>query len=133
MQGSHPSSPFSESLERIVHDTIGCALEVHRQLGPGLLEAIYADALAIELDLQKLRFHREFEIAIQYRGIPLRLHRVDLVVEGQVLVEIKAVERMHPLYHAQVLSYLRASGLRIGLLINFNSHLLKEGIKRIVL
>lgn len=133
MQGPHPFAPFSESIERIVHDTIGCALEVHRRLGPGLLESIYADALAIELDIQKLRFQREFEIAIRYRDIPLRSHRVDMVIEGEVLVELKAVERMLPLYHAQVLSYLRASGLRIGLLINFNSHLLKEGIKRIVL
>jgi GxxExxY protein len=128
----HPDSRVSEATDLIVHATIGCALEVHRRLGPGLLEAIYADALAIELDFQKLRFRREFEIGITYRDVPLRTHRIDLVVEGQVLVELKAVERMLPLYEAQVISYLRASRLPVGLLINFNSHLLKAGIRRFV-
>lgn len=126
------SSPLPESTERVVHDTIGCALEVHRRLGPGLLEGIYADALAIELDFQKLRFQREYEIPIRYRDFPLRSHRVDLVVEGQVLIELKAVERLLPLFRAQVISYLKASGLRIGLLINFNSQFLKDGVRRIV-
>lgn len=128
----HLASTLPAMTEGVVRDTIGAALEVHRRLGPGLLEAIYADALGIELDFRKLRFQREFEVAIRYRDIPLRSHRVDVVVEGLVLVELKATERMLPLYQAQVISYLRASGLRVGLLINFNSHLLKEGIKRIV-
>ena len=125
-------SELPETTERVVRDTIGCAIEVHRRLGPGLLEAIYADALAIELDVAKLHFQREHEIAILYRGHPLRPHRVDLVIEGRVLVELKAVERMLPLYQAQVISYLKASGLRVGLLINFNSTVMKEGLRRIV-
>jgi GxxExxY protein len=125
-------SELSEVTERVVRETINCAFEVHRQLGPGLLEGIYADALAIELDLAKLAFQREQEIAILYRGHRLRPHRVDLVVEGLVLVELKAVERVLPLYQAQVISYLKASGLRVGLLMNFNSALLKEGLRRFV-
>lgn len=125
-------SPLSETTECIVRETIGCAIEVHKRLGPGLLEGIYADALAIELDFRKLRFDREHEIAIRYRGHQLRSHRADLIVEGQVLVELKAVERLEPLFHAQVISYLRASGLRVGLLMNFNSRFLRDGLRRVV-
>lgn len=113
--------------------TIGCGLEVHKRLGPGLLEGIYGDALAIELDLAQLAFERELAIPVHYRGHQLRSHRVDLIVEGQVLVELKAIERMDALHQAQVMSYLKASGLRVGLLMNFNSRFLRDGLRRIVL
>jgi len=126
-------SPLDEETERVVTDVVDCALEVHRQLGPGLLEAIYADAFGLELQYRKLRFEREKPFQIYYRERPLRIQRIDLIVEDKVLIEIKAVERLHAVHQAQVLAYLKATGLRIGLLMNFNNDLLKGHIRRIIL
>lgn len=112
---------------------IGCAIEVHRQLGPGLFEGIYESALCVELELQGLRFQRQVQAPILYKGRPVGDYRLDLLVEDQVVVEVKAVERFDPVFEAQVLTYLRASGRRVGLLINFNNKLLSAGIKRFVL
>lgn len=110
---------------------IGAAIEVHRELGPGLLESAYEAALAHELALRGVRFARQKEMPVRYKGFLIEVgYRLDLLVEEQVVVELKAVTEMHPIYEAQLITYLRLSGLRVGLLINFNVPRLKEGIIR---
>jgi GxxExxY protein len=109
---------------------IQCAIEVHRQLGPGLLESIYESAMAIELAENELRFERQVQAPILYREQLLGEHRIDLVVEKAVVVELKSVERFDRVFEAQILTYLKLTGLKTGLLINFNSRLVTEGIRR---
>lgn len=122
-----------DAVESLVHSTIGCSIVVHRALGPGLLEGIYSRAICIELQERGIPFEREKQIPVLYRGHFLCHHRLDIVVAGEVVLEVKAVDKVHPVYHAQVLSYLRISEIRVGLLINFNVPVLQDGIKRIVL
>jgi|SRR6478736_710715 len=118
----------------ITDSIIGAAIRVHRALGPGLLESAYQTCLGHELELSGKSIRREVEIPIQYRGLVVTPgYRADLLVDDQVIVEIKAVERIHPIHQAQVLTYLRATGLRTGLLINFNVQVLKDGLHRLVL
>jgi GxxExxY protein len=117
----------------ITERIIGCALEVHRQLGAGLLESAYEAALCIEFEEQGVRYSRQAPVPILYKGHILGDYRLDLLVEDSVVVEVKSVERLDPIFHAQVPTYMRASGKRVGLLINFNSRLLKDGIKRFVI
>jgi GxxExxY protein len=124
---------FPEQKDPLTERIIGCAIEVHRVLGPGLLEASYEAALAIEFESAKLRFQRQLVIPVSYKGQPIGEHRLDFLVEDAVIVELKSVERYDPIFEAQVLTYLRLSSKRRGLLINFNSRLLKEGVKRFVL
>ena len=121
--------PHSDLTER----TLGAAMEVHRTLGPGYLEEIYERAMAEELRQAGLRCEEQRNFAVYYRGVEVGTHRADLVVDGAVLVELKAVDELHPRHSAQVKSTLKASGLEVGLLINFNVAVLKDGIKRIVL
>jgi len=130
----HKTTPAcSPEVEAIVTKTIGCALRVHQALGPGYSEAIYHDAMAIDLGLEGVRYEREVEIQLTYRSQPLRLHRLDLVVEGVLVVELKSVERLARVHEAQILSYLRAGHYRVGLLMNFNSEWLKGSLRRFVL
>lgn len=124
---------FTEQKDPLTERIIGCAIEVHRVLGPGLLEASYEAALAIELESAKLRFQQQLIVPVFYKGRPIGDHRLDFVVEDAVILELKSVERFDPIFEAQVLTYLRLSGKRRALLINFNSRLLKDGIKRFVL
>ncbi len=112
---------------------IGCAIAVHRQLGPGLLESIYESALCVELELNGLRYERQIAFPLSYRDRLIGEFRLDLIVQHSVVLELKSVERMDPAFDAQLLTYLRLTGIKKGLLINFNSRLLKDGIKRIVL
>lgn len=126
-------SPLEPETENIVTNVIDGAVAVHKELGPGLLERTYADAMSIELRHRKIRFEREREILLFYRGEPLRTHRIDLIVEDRMLLELKAVDRLAPVHRAQVLSYLKASRLRLGLLINFNADWLRGNIRRIIL
>lgn len=123
---------MADATELVIQRTIGAAIEVHRALGPGLLEGIYGDAMAIELDFRGLKFETERQYVLAYREKPLREQKIDLVIEDVLIVELKAVENLHPVHEAQVISYLRASKIRAGLLLNFNKLLMKEGIKRIV-
>jgi len=112
---------------------IGAAIEVHRQLGPGLLESAYEECLCYELSLRRLAFERQKPLPIDYKG--LRLHcayRLDLIVDDKVIVEIKAMDGLLPIHTAQLLTYLKAAGKELGLLINFNVPILRSGIKRIV-
>ena len=112
---------------------LGGAIEVHRELGPGLLESAYEQCLCHELSLRGLAFRRQVDLPVQYKGIKLDCgYRMDIVVQDLVVVELKAVDELLPLRQAQLLTYLKLSGLSLGLLINFNVPLLKEGIKRIV-
>jgi GxxExxY protein len=122
-----------DEIEVTMRETIGCCINVHRELGPGLLESTFARAVCLELDAAGISFEVEKHIPVTYRGYPLCHHRLDLVVASQVVVEIKAVDRLAPVHHAQLLNYLRVSGLRAGLLVNFNVPVLRDGIRRVVL
>jgi GxxExxY protein len=126
-------SPLPDDLELIVERTIGCCINVHRELGPGLLESIYVRGVCVELEVSGIVFEQEKRIPVLYRGKLLCHQRLDVVVEQKIILEIKCAERLHPVHHAQLLSYLKISGLRVGLLLNFNSAVLKDGLKRIVL
>jgi GxxExxY protein len=129
----HVPTPLSDEIERLMHDTIGCCIAVHRALGPGLLEIIYSRALALELSVAKIRFEREKPYAVCYRGAVLHEQRLDFVVGGAIVLEIKAVERLIPIDDAQLLNYMRIARLRAGLLMNFKEIVLKDGLKRTVL
>lgn len=120
--------------ENLTHRVIGCAMEVHRELGPGLLESAYEACLAQELTLNSLQFRAQVPLPVSYKGVNIDCgYRLDLVVEDTVLLELKSVEKLLPIHDSQVLSYLKLSELRIGLLMNFNSIRLKDGIKRFIL
>lgn len=120
--------PLRDVTERI----ISCAIEVHSALGPGLLESVYEEALAYEFELRYIPFERQKEISLKYKGRDIGRHRIDYLVEGRVIIELKAVEVMNRIYEAQLLTYLRATDTRVGLLINFNVERLRDGIKRLI-
>jgi GxxExxY protein len=126
------ASKLSPEIEDVLHRVIGCAIEVHRHLGLGFLESIYKKATCFELSDQAIAFEREKPVDVFYKGRLLHSHRIDLIVENSVVVELKAISRLEPIHESQVVSYLSATKLQVGLLINFNSVLLKQGIKRIV-
>ena len=125
--------PKEFPLKEITGKIISCALEVHSTLGPGLLESVYEEALAQEFALRKISNIRQKEISLRYKGKDIGWHRIDYLVEDEVIVELKAVETLPRIYEAQVLTYLRALDKRVGLLINFNVVRLKDGIKRLIL
>jgi GxxExxY protein len=127
------SSPLSQELETLIHRIIGCCIAVHRELGPGLLESIYLRALCLELEAAGLSFEVEKRVPVMYRGQLLCYQRLDIVVAGQVLLEIKAVDRLAPVHHAQTMSYMRVGHLKVALLLNFNVPVLPDGLRRIVL
>jgi GxxExxY protein len=116
-----------------VQRTIGACISVHQELGPGLLEAIYSRAIAAELDSQGIGYELERSLPVRYRGAIIGHHRLDLLVEARVVLEVKAVERLQPVHVAQVISYLKVSGARVGLLMNFNAEVLRQGLRRIIL
>lgn len=123
-----------EEQAQLTHAIIGAAIEVHRALGPGLLESAYEECLCHELGLRRLVFQRQVPLPLIYKGVTLDCgYRLDLVVAQTVLLELKAVERILPIHEAQLLTYLRLSEKKIGLLINFNVPVLKQGIVRRVL
>ena len=125
-------SPLTPDQEAMVRDIIGAAIDAHKALGPGFLEGVYDRALPIALLARGLPFERQREIPITFKGEVLCTHRLDLVVANLVVVEIKAVKRIRPIHRAQILSYLKASNYRVGLLMNFNVKLMVEGIERFV-
>ena len=119
--------------DQLSHQIIESAIEVHRTLGPGLLETVYESALCYELSQRSIPFERQKRLPVQYKHINLDCNfRLDILVDGLVIVELKAVERMEPLFEAQLLTYLKLSELWLGLLLNFNVPIMKQGIKRIV-
>ena len=118
----------------LTEKVIGAAIEVHRNLGPGLLESAYEECLCYELTQTGLFFERQKAVPVRYKSVRIDAgYRADLVVEQRLLVELKAVERILPIHQAQVLTYLKLSGVRTGLLLNFNTKVLKDGIKRFVI
>ena len=112
---------------------IACAIEVHKQLGPGLLEKLYREAMLLELQLQGLTARKNVEVPVAYKGNPIGEYYIDILVEDKVILELKSVERHDPVFEAQILSYMKLTGVKVGLLINFNSKMVKDGIKRFVL
>jgi GxxExxY protein len=120
-------------LNKLTERIIGLAIEVHRELGPGLLESIYESALCMELENARLPYQRQLLLPVLYKGRKIGEYRLDLLVNDSVIVEIKSVERFDPVFQAQVLTYLRVTRKTLGLLINFNSGLLKNGIRRFIL
>ena len=112
---------------------IGAAIEVHRQLGPGLLESTYEECLCYELSQAGVRFQRQVHLPVRYKGLSLDCgYKMDLVVEDAIVVELKSIDSLLPIHSAQLLTYLRSSGKQVGLLINFNVEVLRNGIKRMV-
>ena len=118
----------------ITHAIIGAAIEVHKHLGPGLLESAYEECLFHELQLRNLRVERQKPVPVVYKQTKLECgYRLDLLVEGRVVVELKAVDGLGPIHEAIILTYLRMSGHKLGLLINFNVSVLKDGVRRFIL
>ncbi|MBN2646321.1 MAG: GxxExxY protein [Thiotrichales bacterium] len=125
---------MNQGQDPLTHQIIGCAIEVHKELGPGLLESIYQEALAIEFQLQGIQFHKELELPVSYKGYPLGAqYRLDFMVSNEIIIELKAVEATLPIHHAQLLTYMKLTNKPKGLLINFNVPVLSKGIKRFAL
>ena len=122
-----------KDLDGLARRVIGAAIEVHRVLGPGYLESVYEEALAVELEHLGVECERQAPISVLYRTKPVGVARLDLLVAGRLVIELKSVETLLPIHHAQLVSYLRATGNPLGLLINFNTRVLRDGIKRIIL
>jgi len=112
---------------------IGCALEVHKHLGPGLLESVYESALCIEFKATSLPFKRQVGVPLYYKSELISEHRPDLIVDDKVIVEVKSVEALAPIHMAQMLTYLKVTSLRTGLILNFNNPTMRQGIRRVVL
>ena len=120
--------------DKLSNNVIGCAIEVHRELGPGLLESSYEQCLARELSIADISFEIQTPLPVIYKGLRLDCgYRVDLLVEKQLIIELKMVDKLLPIHEAQILTYMKLAKISIGLLINFNEELLKDGIKRFVL
>lgn len=119
-------------LDRLARDVIGAAIEVHRGLGPGLLESVYEEALCVELTLRGIPFVRQPAVELAYKGHPVGKGRLDLLVDDVLVVELKAVEALNDVHKAQVISYLKTTGHQLAILINFDVKLLKDGIVRLV-
>ena len=124
---------MDDRTEEATNKVIGAAIEVHRQLGPGYLESVYEEALAVELTLRNIPFARQVVFALDYKGHKVGEGRMDFLADGCLVVELKAVEAFAPVHTAQAISYLKATKHRLALLINFNVPVLKDGIKRVAL
>jgi len=123
-----------KSLNDITGEIVDASITIHKELGPGLLERIYEDALCYELEQRNLKFERQKELSVPYKTITLpSKFRLDLIVENEVIVELKQCEKLLPIHEAQILTYLKITNRRVGLLLNFNQTLMKQGIKRIIL
>ncbi len=133
MSITDPQTKTSMQVNELSQAIIGAAIEVHRTLGPGLLESAYEECLAKELTLRQIPFERQKPLPVEYKGLKLDCgYRLDFVVAKTVVVEIKAVDALIPVHEAQLLSYLKLGGWKLGLLINFHSTLLKNGVRRLV-
>ena len=130
---NHKGTKDTKRSDELSNLVIGAAIEVHRHLGPGLLESAYEECLCHELALNKISFERQKSLPVIYKGVHLDCgYRLDILVEKLIIVELKTVEHIEPIHEAQLLTYLKLSGLWLGLLINFNVPILKQGIRRIV-
>lgn len=136
-QNNHKGTKVTEKTKEICNnlskEIIGAALEVHRSLGPGLLESAYEECLCYEFRLRNLNFKRQFPINVKYKDVYLDCgYRVDILVEEKVIIELKTIERIEPIHKAQLLTYLKLSNKWLGLLLNFNESVLRDGIIRVV-
>jgi len=122
-----------EESDPVTEKVIGAAIEVHRELGPGMTEVMYEGSLCREFDLRGIRYERQVPFNVRYKGVVVGQGRLDLLVEGDVIVELKACDSLSPVHRSQCITYLRATGHRVALLINFNVPVLKDGIKRVIL
>jgi len=121
-----------KDINDLTGEVIGAAIEVHKILGPGLLESAYEECLSLELKLRGIQFERQVELPIEYKGNKLDCgYRMDIVADDQLILELKSCESLHPIHEAQLLTYLKLTGRKVGLLINFNVPILKQGIKRL--
>jgi len=123
----------SEQEDPLTRRIIACAIEVHKRLGPGLLEKLYKEAMIIEMELNNLRGEKSVKVPVHYKDKSIGDYFIDLLVEDTVVLELKSVERHDPVFDAQILSYMKLTSKKVGLLINFNSKMVKDGIKRFVL
>jgi GxxExxY protein len=123
----------SDQVDDLARQVIGAAIEVHRILGPGFLESVYEEALAVEFTLRGIAFERQKPFQLIYKNNPVGDSRLDFLVGGELVVELMAIEIVHPIHVAKVISYLKMTGLDLGLIINFHVELLKDGVKRVVL
>ncbi|MBM2840587.1 MAG: hypothetical protein HW412_1115 [Bacteroidetes bacterium] len=121
------------ALDRLAHEVIGAAIEVHKELGSGFLESVYEEALCVELTLRRIPYLCQHPVAVLYKEHNVGEGRLDLFVDNALVVELKAIEILAPIHTAQVISYLKTTRCHLGLLINFNSSVLKDGIKRVIL
>jgi GxxExxY protein len=121
-----------KKVDELARAVIGAAIEVHRQLGPGFLESVYEEALCVELATGEIAFERQKEISVIYKGLQIGRQRIDLLVGQALIVELKTVEELAEIHKTQMISYLKATNLLLGLLINFNVPVLKNGIQRVV-
>jgi GxxExxY protein len=122
-----------QSLDQLAREVIGAAIDVHREIGPGFLESVYQNALCYELGLRKIAYEAQALAPMTYKGYTVGEGRIDVLVERRLIVDLKAIEAFEAVHQAQVISYLKAMRLSLGLLINFNMPILKDGIRRIVL
>jgi GxxExxY protein len=129
----HRDHRDSEDINALTHSVIGAAIEVHRELGLGFLEAVYEEALALELEARFVPFHRQYGVSVNYKGQAIGEGRLDFLVNRRLVVELKAVDALLPIHTAQVISYLKTTKLQYGLLINFNVQTLTKGVRRVVL
>jgi len=133
MMRSLPQKRLPEQDDPLTRRIIACAIEVHKRLGPGLLEKLYQEAMVIEMELSGLKVEKNVKVPVEYKGRFIGEYFIDILVEDNVILELKSVERHEPIFEAQILSYMKLTGKKIGLLINFNSKMVKDGIKRFVL
>ena len=126
-------TPLDDETESVVEATIGCAIRVQRELGPGFLESTYRNALCLEFQRDHIQFETEKPVVVRYQNVPIATHRLDLVVSERVILELKSVAALDAVHSAQLLSYLKATGMRVGLLMNFGAITLRAGLRRIVL
>jgi GxxExxY protein len=121
-----------KDINKLTGEVIGAAIEVHQALGPGLLESAYEECLCHELNLRGIQYERQVELPIEYKGTKLDCgYRMDIVADDQLILELKSCEGLHPIHEAQLLTYLKLTGKKVGLLFNFNVPILKQGIKRL--
>jgi GxxExxY protein len=120
--------------DELSHKVLGCAIEVHRELGPGLLESAYEQCLAHELSRAKIPFRRQIELPVEYKQMKLDCgYRIDLLVDDQLIIELKSIDQLLKIHEAQILTYMKLAKVKVGILINFNVEVLRKGIKRFVL
>jgi len=125
-------SPLPDDLESLMTEIIGLCIDVHKELGPGLNEGVYARACGVELEARGISYESEYPVPIRYRGRLLCHQRIDLFVDGCLVLELKSVDAIHRVHVSQTVTYLRLTGARAGLIVNFNVELVKNGIRRVV-